>query len=115
MRRVSTGIEQLLTSEAIADAVITYATVLARAESADTVIIPIVREDGEVDTARLLLGPASQMTIVPDGAEVTVLPGEEAIVRDIEARTARLEPRSIPAEPSQQDVDAAFPDFEEFD
>jgi hypothetical protein len=114
MRRISTGIEQLLTADDVAEAVLTYAGVLARANTADTIEIPIVLPDGSIDRARLLLGPASQLTIVPDGdAEDVDLEGAEAVVEDLERRTARLEPGPADAEASTNDPDLAFPDLGE--
>jgi hypothetical protein len=114
MHRISTGVEQLLTADALADAVLTYATALARAGTADTVTIPIVRDDGAVDEARLLLGPASQLTIVPDSDTDVDLPSADAVLEDLQRRTARLEPRPVQVEPVEEG-EASFPDFEEYD
>jgi hypothetical protein len=113
VRRISTGIEQLLTAEVVADAVLTYATVLARANTADSITIPILKEDGRIDRARLLLGPASQLTIVPDGTAEVELPGADDVVSDLHTRTARLEPTAIREdEPAGE---SSFPDFDEYD
>ncbi len=110
MHRISTGVEQLLTADAIADEVLTYATALARAGTADTVTIPIVRDDGVVDQARLLLGPTSQLTIVPDGGTDVDLPEAATVLADLQRRTARLEPTPVAAE--SVDDHPSFPDFE---
>lgn len=113
MRRISTGIEQLLTADDIADAVLTYAGVLARAGTADTIEIPIVLPDGSTDHARLLLGPASQLTIVPDSDVDVDLEDAAAVVQDLEQRTARLEPGPVDAEEATDDPKLAFPDLDE--
>jgi hypothetical protein len=113
MRRISTGIEQLLTADGVADAVLTYAGVLARSNTADTIEIPIVLPDGTVDSARLLLGPASQLTLVPDEVADVDLEGAETVVEELERRAARLEPGPVDAESSTNDPELSFPDFDE--
>ncbi len=113
MRRISTGIEQLLTAKDVADAVLSYAGVLARAGTADTVDIPIVLADGTVDHARLLLGPASQLTIVPDGEDDVLLDGAAAVVEDLRRRAVRLEPGPAEAEDATDDPTLVFPDLNE--
>ena len=114
MRRISTGVEQLLTADDIADVVLSYATALARAGTADTVSIPIVRDDGETDEARLLLGPASQLTIVPDSDVEIELPAAAAVVADLQQRIERLSPRPVVEQPPTDTDDATFPDFDEW-
>jgi hypothetical protein len=113
MRRISTGIEQLLTTDDIAEAVLTYAGVLARANTADTIDIPILLHDGSVDRARLLLGPASQLTIVPDDAPDVELDGAAEVAEDLDRRTAHLEPGPAEADEGAEDPDVAFPDLGE--
>lgn len=113
MRRISTGIEQLLTADAVADAVLTFAGVLARANTADTIEIPIALADGSVGSARLLLGPASQLTLVPDDGADVELEGAESVVQDLERRTAHFEPGPTEAESSTDDPADAFPDLDE--
>lgn len=110
MRLVSTGIEQLQTSDAIADAVLSYAAALARVEGADTVVIPIV-VDGAVASARLLLGPASQLTTVPVDVAESDLPEADAVVRDMDERAARLQPAAIPPDPGRPEDDSPFDRF----
>lgn len=114
MRRISTGIEQLLTTDDVAQAVVTYATVLARANTADTITIPIVMGDGSTDVARLLLGPASQLTIVPDSDTDVALPEAAAVVEDLRRRTARLEPGPVVPEDGDDYGQSTFPDFDEY-
>ena len=113
MHRISTGVEQLLTADAIADEVLTYAAALARAGTADTVTIPIVRDDGVVDRARLLLGPTSQLTIVPASDVDIDLPEAGAVLDDLKGRSARLAPTPIRTERADEDH-ASFPAFEDY-
>jgi hypothetical protein len=114
MRRISTGVEQLLTTEEVADAVLTYAGILARVGTADTVTVPIMTAEGHRDHARLLLGPASQITIVPaDDEDVRELPGADDTVADLVERGRRLEPGPVVAEDQndENDLESSFPDF----
>lgn len=113
MRRISTGIEHLLTADEVADAVLAYAGALARANTADTVEIPIALSDGTVDRAQMLLGPASQISIVPDGDEEVLFEDAAAVVDDLRRRTARLEPGPVEAEESTDDPALAFPHLDE--
>lgn len=112
MRRISTGVEHLQTTDDIADAIVTYATALARASTADAITIPIVRADGGADTARMLLGPASQLTIVPDGTDEVELPGASQTLEDLQRRLWKLQP-AVEDEPEDAEADA-FPDFDRF-
>lgn len=87
----------LLTSDAIAQAVVEYAAALARAESSTELTIPIVLSDGTTATASLLLGPASQLVTQPAVGPVAEL-DDELLVDDIIARTNALGPvRAVPA------------------
>jgi hypothetical protein len=113
MRRISTGAEQLLTADDVADAIVTYATALARSSTADSITIPIVRDDGAPDAARMLLGPASQLTMVPDcGAEVD-LPDAAEMLRELQRRIVALEPAGSEDSPVD-DGAPAFPDFDAY-
>ena len=106
MRRISTGIEQLSTTDDVADAVLTYATALARSGTADTVTILIVLEGGAVDEARLLIGPASQLTLIPDDGSEVDLPTAVDVVDDLHRRIRRLQPAPIPAEDRRAELPA---------
>jgi hypothetical protein len=115
MKRISSGREELTTESGLADAVLDYAVVLAQASTADTITIPILREDGVVDEARLLLGPASQLTIVPDGRAHVDLPGSASITAELERRTASYLPRPIATDETDgSDGILAFPDLAEY-
>ena len=52
---------ELMTGDDIAEAVLEYCAALAETASAETVDIPVVEADGSVRSARLLLGPTSQI------------------------------------------------------
>ncbi|MFS0732390.1 hypothetical protein ABC304_10345 [Microbacterium sp. 1P10UB] len=61
MKTVIYAGDAFVTGDAIADAVLRYSKILAEAGTADTVTIPVRRNDGERVEATLLLGPASQI------------------------------------------------------
>ncbi|WP_375399483.1 hypothetical protein [uncultured Amnibacterium sp.] len=88
MKRLTMGSQVLITDDRIADLVLTYAGVLARSGSADTVRIPVVGEAGQVQQAQLLIGPASQIVVTEDGTGGPDLAPGPAL-DEIEHRMAR--------------------------
>ena len=88
MKRITMGSEVLITDARVADLVLSYAGVLARSGSADTVRIPVVAESGEVQEAQLLIGPASQIVVTEYGAGGPDLAPDPAL-DEIEHRMAR--------------------------
>jgi hypothetical protein len=88
VRRIHYAEGSVLTGDDIADAVLEYARMLASTATAATVEIPVRRGEG-VLTARLLLGPSSQMLVEDepeDAAEIV----DEALVADLADRARRL-------------------------
>jgi hypothetical protein len=75
MRHISYAESTFTTDEQLATLLLEYATLLARASSADTVTIPGRVGDGEVEQVALLVGPASQIASWSDdepfGVDVT--------------------------------------------
>lgn len=109
--------DQLATDDRIAGLLMDYAAVLGRANSTDTVVLPVAR-GGRVEEASILLGPASQITITElhDEAEAHVaLPGVDEVVADLQHRIRKAsgEVAVAPDDPPS-DADEAFPDFAEF-
>lgn len=62
----------LLTSDAVATGVLEYAARLARAGTADTLVVPGVRFDGSPTKLEVLVGPASQMIAEPSPASYAI-------------------------------------------
>lgn len=116
MKVISTGTDRFLTSDAVADAVLEFAGVLARAGTADTIAIPFVQDSGEVAEARLLLGPASQISLLPGddragaGADAPPQLDDGPVLEDLHRRTVLLEPAAIPE--AAGDHDEMFLDFD---
>lgn len=61
MKRILYASGNFLTDDAIADAIMDYASVLAIVESADVINCQGTDENGNVQQIQLLLGPASQI------------------------------------------------------
>jgi hypothetical protein len=68
MKRILYASGSVLTGDAIASSVVRYARMLARAGSADTITIPVVKDDkrGTVD---MLIGPSSQLMVEDAGPD----------------------------------------------
>jgi hypothetical protein len=66
MRRIRYSGDSVVTGDAIASMVIAYSEALAKADTASTVEIPVRLADGSVGMATLLIGPASQLILVPE-------------------------------------------------
>jgi hypothetical protein len=66
MRRIRYSGDSVVTGDAIASKVIDYSETLAKANTAATVEIPVRLADGSVGMATLLIGPASQLILVPE-------------------------------------------------
>lgn len=88
MKRIGYAGGSFLTGDRIADAVLDYAAVLARAAQADRVRIPALGVDDSVRMLDLVVGPASQFI-----AEPVDVPGDELLdadlVADLELRGRR--------------------------
>jgi hypothetical protein len=91
MKILSYSGETVLTTDLLGDAVVDYARALAADTAADVIEIPVVVGDGQ-GTARLLIGPSSQIISVPSSTEDVDL-SDASIIADIRARIAALGPR----------------------
>jgi hypothetical protein len=92
MKRIHYASGSLLTGDAIADAVVRFAAVLAENATAAEVHVPAILDDGEVGEALLLLGPASQILAESEphaGAELRA----DDFVAMLGERIAALGPR----------------------
>jgi hypothetical protein len=84
MRHISYAEAVFATDDHLADLLLEYATLLARAGSADTVTVPGRIAGGQVEAVSVLVGPASQMTAWSD---------DEPFGVDVGAAVAELEQR----------------------
>lgn len=105
MKRLTYAGDSFLTGDAIADALLDYATTLARADVADHVVVPGLSRDGARTRFDIVVGPASQLI-----AEQVEGVGEElvddAFVADL-AHRSRLAAAGRVEQAGQRPPDAA--------
>ena len=85
MKRILYASGGFFTDDAIADALMEYASVLAIVDSADLVSIPGVDDGGKVREIMLIVGPASQLVSMSSDAVAVDLNVEDA-VKDLHQR-----------------------------
>jgi hypothetical protein len=89
MKRVYYASGSVLTGDRMAEAIVRYAGALALREISDTIDIPISLGGGRTARAQLLIGPASQLVVVPE-ADAHEDPEDEATIEDLSIRARRL-------------------------
>ena len=92
MKRISMGTDTLVTDGRLADVLTEYARQLARANTSDTVVLPVAWE-GQPEEATILLGPASQITLTENHDkhnQKVALPGVDEVIADLGRRLDRL-------------------------
>ena len=110
MRILSYSGESVVTTDGVGEAVVDYARALIADHSTDVIDIPILFETEEL-TASLVLGPASQLIVVPAHAVDVELRDEMTIAR-LRAKTAALGPHTVvPSESETLDSAALAFDF----
>lgn len=101
--------ETFLTGDGVADALLDYATALARRARADRVALPVI-SDGELARIEIVLGPASQLVVETrefDEPHAHELQDEE-LESDIRRRTGALHnPRPVASELSADEIESA--------
>ena len=86
-----------MTTDGVGEAIVDYARALIAENSADVVDIPVVLDDEEL-TASMVIGPSSQLLVVPSHDAEVALRDELTIAR-LRAKTAALGPhRVVPSE-----------------
>ena len=99
MKNIHYAGDELMTGDAIADALLDYAATLARQETSATIDVPVITDDGSLTAARFLLGPASQLVAVSvDSAFAD--PIDEQLLAVIALRVAQL--KGMPAVSDEQ-------------
>jgi hypothetical protein len=91
MKILSYSGETVVTTDLLSDAVVDYARALAADNAADVIDIPVVTSEG-TGTARLLIGPSSQLISTPS-SDADVDLADAPIVADIQRRIGALGPR----------------------
>lgn len=107
MRHISYAETLFSTDDRVAELLLEYAALLARAGSADTVTVPGRVSTGNVEPVSVLIGPASQITAWGDDEPF----GEEVsgVIADLEQRiraaTASIASSDEPDGPGLDDFD----------
>jgi hypothetical protein len=89
MKRIFYAGGSIVTGDRTAQAVAQYAEALAMRENSAMVDIPVLVGTGETGRAQLLIGPASQLAVVPEPGD-DAGPDDDAIIDDLEKQTAAL-------------------------
>jgi hypothetical protein len=93
MKRILYGGGSFQTDDAVADALMDYANVLAVIDSADVVTLPGLDEHGTVRQIQLLIGPSSQILAMGTDAE-SVDMGADVAVAELRERAGTRLPSS---------------------
>ncbi len=89
MKAIHYGVDELITGDAIAAALVQYAQALAVASRAATVNIPVIDADGNTVVANVLLGPSSQIVALPYPTDLDEIV-DTAVVADLKKRSAQI-------------------------
>jgi hypothetical protein len=111
MKRILYSGGSVLTGDNIAHSVAMYAASLARAGSADAVIIPMVK-DGILGTIEIVIGPASQLMVEDAGVEFDAEFNDGPYLEMLAERRSRLDnpPGVQPSAPATEES-TALDDF----
>jgi hypothetical protein len=90
MKRIMYAGGSFMTGDRIADAVLDYAAVLARAGSADHLRVPGLGVDDRWHVYDVLIGPASQL-LAEDVDTLIEDVGDESFLADLRARSGAVE------------------------
>jgi hypothetical protein len=93
MRILSYSGESVVTTDGVGEAVVDYARALIAHRSADLIDIPVLFDDEEL-MASLVLGPASQLIVVPSH-DLDVQLRDEMTIARLRAKTAALGPHTV--------------------
>lgn len=91
MRKLYYAGGSVIISDQVCKAILRYARALAKAETADLVILPAFTEDNRLGIAHILIGPSSQIMSVPT-QEIDIDLGDARMVEILESRTQKLDP-----------------------
>jgi hypothetical protein len=69
VQRINYAAGSVVTGDRLAHAVVAYASALARNNASDLVSFPVLLDSGEIVHAEVLIGPASQVLVVPERSD----------------------------------------------
>lgn len=110
MQRIAYAAGSIVTGDRLADAIGTYAQALALNEKSDLVSIPIVLDSGSRAIAKILIGPASQLLMIPEESDYDDVEDAE-VVAYLEELTASLGmARPLTEDGLGAEADDSYPD-----
>ncbi|MGO4299054.1 hypothetical protein [Leifsonia sp. RAF41] len=101
MRKIVYAGSTFYTGDLLAEALLEYAAALARADTAATIFIPALDEDGTRGEIEVLIGPASQLATQPSDGGWPEVVDDVALAR-LRTLTAELAPLLPTFEPPFQ-------------
>jgi hypothetical protein len=110
MKQLTYAGGEVLTGDAIAEAVMDFAEELARHDDAAQITFPALSEDGSIVETTLLIGPASQIVVRAVEVEYDELV-DDAAVQELRARIRQV--RSGPSTGDHGDPGADHPSIDE--
>jgi hypothetical protein len=113
MKRISYSGEVLVTGDEIADALVEYAAVLARADSSDSVTIPTLTDSG-LHPVTFLIGPASQIVVTDDDEHDGEKLVDQAVVDDLNTRARHVGPQHGTYTAAEDQPESSLDDFQDF-
>lgn len=111
MKRMLYASGSVLTGDDVAHSVVLYATTLAKADTADTVVIPVYL-DSQVGTVEMLIGPSSQLMVEDAGDDPKGAFADTSFLDEIDRRRVRLE--NPPAIIPEGEPTAPIPTLEDY-
>lgn len=107
MRRVHYAGGDFVTCEHLAAELVAFGVALANRARAASVEVPVVSRDGTLATVSLLLGPASQLVVIPEDRNEDEIDCADAVARITAARAELLRSSVI----SQADLSSSSLDW----
>ncbi|CAN5372399.1 hypothetical protein BH11ACT4_BH11ACT4_05050 [soil metagenome] len=111
MKRILYASGSVVTGDAVAHSLVRYAATLARAGSADTITIPVVK-DRKLATVEMLIGPSSQLILEDAGSDPDDAFTDDSFQVEIDQRRDRVEnPPSIKPRGKPDETASLLDDF----
>ena len=109
MKVISYAEEHIVTTDEIAGEVLSYARELGQSHIADTLDVPALYADGHIGQVQLLIGPASQLTVLETSEKQADIASEKFLA-EIRRRSAALRSAHVAVVRDGVDVDDYDPD-----
>ena len=91
MRKLFYAGGSVIISDQVCKAILRYARALAKADTADLVVMPAFTDENVLGIAHILIGPSSQLLSAPT-QEIDIDLADARLVEILESRTKNLDP-----------------------